>query len=230
MASTNDVNQTTFLSLPPEIRNRIYDYHLIMNDARHGRPTKVQISNISTTYYKQRSALALLQTCHQIHDEAEGIFFATNHLQVFLRDVVAIRCIFGMMGTVRCEAIRRLTVMFGKWQFCSYDGDSESTVSKFAWELKRLEGLEVLQIKMEGTFYKNVVDKLLSELWGVAISLANLTEVSIEWGIVFEKLDESSLATLGCKDLVLLEANLQSMLAERREARARWAAGDSDGT
>jgi len=35
---------------------------------------------------------------------------------------------------------------------------------------------------------------------------------------------------LGGNELALLEANLQSMLAERREARARWAAGDSDGT
>jgi len=132
------------------------------------------------------------------------------------------------MGTVRCESVRRLTVTFDEEEFDPYDGDPQSIVSRFAWELKRLEGLGLLQIKMDCIFYKKVVDKLLGDLWGVAIALANLIDVGIEWGTVFEELDESSLVWYGSKEPVPLEANLQGMLVEGEGARARWAAGDYD--
>ena len=71
----------TMLSLPPEIRNIIYNlvFKLEGNEAGvvniGNRPRR---ENHATT----NSVQALLQTCRQIYGETAGIFYATNYISI----------------------------------------------------------------------------------------------------------------------------------------------------
>lgn len=64
------------LSLPPEIRNIIYTYVLYV-PTPSGRVTLTK----SRTAIRLPSALSILQTCYQIKNEAECIFYHINHLR-----------------------------------------------------------------------------------------------------------------------------------------------------
>ena len=86
-----------FLSLPPEIRNSIYELVLTVEPNEAGFVTfskRPATGNNAKTH----TAQAILQTCKQVYDEALHIFYSVNkvlfrHLRVntFLNDMGARR-------------------------------------------------------------------------------------------------------------------------------------------
>ena len=97
--------QCRLLALPPEIRNRIYDYTLYVATT----DGKVTIDKRSSA--KAYSVLSLLQTCRQVNQEAEGMFYRINHLRSenLNRWSYPPNFWYGL-GERRRESIRTLTV------------------------------------------------------------------------------------------------------------------------
>ena len=72
--------QCVLLNLPPELRYLIFELSLYM-------PTKSGMFDINSDIRcengeQSHHTLALLQTCRQIHEEAEGLFYAINKFRV----------------------------------------------------------------------------------------------------------------------------------------------------
>ncbi|KAF2770530.1 hypothetical protein EJ03DRAFT_360578 [Teratosphaeria nubilosa] len=78
----------TFLSLPPEFRNAIYELHFIFNEpieflplspqtTRKG-PYRVYVRESKHYYTKIQPALRFLRTCKLIHREASSIYYGEN--------------------------------------------------------------------------------------------------------------------------------------------------------
>lgn len=67
-----------FLDLSGELKNRIYEYVFTVSSDAHGLVRMVKFKRKSRT----PSMLALLETCRQIKNEAEGLVFSTNHLDI----------------------------------------------------------------------------------------------------------------------------------------------------
>ena len=66
-------SRSDFLSLPPEVRLRIYEYLLVCN------------SHVAPDYRpraEQPITLSMLRTCKQIHTEASQIFYSKNEILV----------------------------------------------------------------------------------------------------------------------------------------------------
>ena len=66
-------SKSNFLSLPPEVRLRIYDYLLVCK------------SHVTPDYRPRRRqpiTLSVLRTCKQIHTEASQIFYSKNEIQI----------------------------------------------------------------------------------------------------------------------------------------------------
>ena len=61
------VQNSRLLQLPSELRNRIYELALIQLN-----PIRLPLGQ------SERDKRALLRTCHQIHDEAVGIYYGNN--------------------------------------------------------------------------------------------------------------------------------------------------------
>lgn len=66
-AELKDVQDSRLLHLPSEIRNRVYELTLI-------QPEPIRILSGRSEADKR----ALLRTCHQLHDEAAGMYYANN--------------------------------------------------------------------------------------------------------------------------------------------------------
>lgn len=60
----------SLLNLPPELRNRIYEYVLV------NRCLKITVSK------EKHSQPPLLETCRQLREEASGIFYSQNELKM----------------------------------------------------------------------------------------------------------------------------------------------------
>lgn len=71
-------SDSALLSLPAELRNRIYEYVLVVQNSKLKVDMQRQPSFWRGT--DSHSVLALLQTCRQIHKEARGIFYYENTL------------------------------------------------------------------------------------------------------------------------------------------------------
>lgn len=67
-----------FLDLPPELRNRVYTYAFTIQT----EDGEVDLANRSTIGKRGGSHLHILQTCRQIHEEAQCIFYAINNLSI----------------------------------------------------------------------------------------------------------------------------------------------------
>lgn len=135
-----------FLALPPELRNRIYADHFTLVDEWFYSPYKVPVRYKS--WRDEPSVLALLQTCRQIRDEAEGIFFSANHLETSLSEIVGPRSVLSMLSTVRCQSVRRLTLVLHSYERAMVS-EAGKTFAKMATELKRLCHIETLHFQLE---------------------------------------------------------------------------------
>lgn len=97
------------LELPPEIRNIIYEFTLTVQPSKDGTVT---ISKTPQTGSCKSTVLGVLQTCHQIRNEAQTIFYHANQLRCYyhnLGDVeICNRVHFNFLGTI--QPIRRDTI------------------------------------------------------------------------------------------------------------------------
>lgn len=100
------------LKLPPELRNRIYEYALT-----------VQRDTVRLEFDPQRGeqgVLSLLQTCRQIHQEARSAFYYSNHLHIAhwrlhdeggaIKSYHNLQCFVDATSKPRLQAIRHLTL------------------------------------------------------------------------------------------------------------------------
>jgi len=89
------------LTLPPELRNRVYELALTVAPNSDG---KVKVGSASST---RPSVLAVLQSCRQIRNEAEGRFYYSHDLQL---DWIATLNFLENTSAKRRQAIRTVTV------------------------------------------------------------------------------------------------------------------------
>ena len=108
--------QTSALfSLPPEIRNDIYEL-LLRVDRSDGTVQIVKFSkepHHAPSHRRPQSVLSLLLVCRQIHDEARGIFYNVNHLR-FTENPRGSGCLQGFLSALSKErllAIRAMTII-----------------------------------------------------------------------------------------------------------------------
>ncbi|KAF2483424.1 hypothetical protein BDY17DRAFT_147301 [Neohortaea acidophila] len=94
------------LSLAPELRNRIY--HEIFSMSTFETPVRL-VKFIVKSTDRPQTVLAFLQTCRQIRHEAEGVFFAINHIATPIQSLTQ-PLSTGNMSSVRLASIRTLTV------------------------------------------------------------------------------------------------------------------------
>lgn len=100
--------QSRLLSLPAEIRNRIYHYVLAVNKSKHGEDNVAAVVH-DTCFYRHDgpSVLSMLQTCKQLHNEAEAIFYTINWLELPPR---GIGLFTESISPTRLFAIRRIYI------------------------------------------------------------------------------------------------------------------------
>ena len=126
-----------FLSIPNEIRERIYDYVLTVN-VDDGNPWVTPLNNALRPEPKKSSCLAILATCRQILFEAFHIFYGSNAFNFNHPDHV---CDFlTSVGSVRASEIR-----FVRCSFRLAAGDN--TAARHA--LSRLMKLENLAFQWD---------------------------------------------------------------------------------
>lgn len=77
-SNDNPNSDSALLSLPAELRNRIYEYALTVESL----DGEVSIRKRAPAESSRPSALALLQTCRQIYREARGVFYHENALHL----------------------------------------------------------------------------------------------------------------------------------------------------
>lgn len=74
-ATMQDNQQSPFLRLPPELRNRIYEDLLVSEE----------VVGVTSLGYHQWTPPSLLHTCHQIRSEASKLYYAANIFQICSR-------------------------------------------------------------------------------------------------------------------------------------------------
>lgn len=67
------------LELPPELRNRIYEYFFAVKPGTDGT---VGFGGRRAEEHKPFSVLSILQTCRQLLSECVCIFFHAHHLHI----------------------------------------------------------------------------------------------------------------------------------------------------
>jgi len=103
--------QSSFFTLPTEIRCRIYSLALEAPSRRNGAVELVPADSVP--WKGGPSVLSILRVCHLINDEASGLFCAINHFQLRCQDLESATVYSGRMScfTVQLANIERLTVV-----------------------------------------------------------------------------------------------------------------------
>jgi hypothetical protein len=106
-AAPNPQTQCKLFALPAELRNEIYTLVLRVqpNNNDYGC---IPISPLQNS--TRPSVLSLLQTCRLICDEAEGIFYNCNHIEIYHRHLyhptIGIATFIRRMSSKRLASIR----------------------------------------------------------------------------------------------------------------------------
>ncbi|KAI9714316.1 MAG: hypothetical protein M1820_000277 [Bogoriella megaspora] len=157
-----------FMSLPPELRNRIYGFLFTFEGGlipiREYPTACKKPNNIIDNKKVPHSALSLLAANKQIHDEAVGIFYRTNHF-IFVYPLHAISFLHSI-GSERKSHIREVTI----WHKNYAEGGLESMDLLFSL-ISRLPTLKALH--------------LVLDTWGSSPRNSSLTQ----WGPTLEKMD-----------------------------------------
>lgn len=182
METTND-QPIGFLDLPAELRNRVYRMRFSPRD-EYG---EVHISRDSSKD-GSGSCLALLQTCRQIRDEAQCIYYAENKL-IICHEYFGVRepneddeedsLFLANTSAPRLHAITDLTIKFGE------SGSGE--VASIFEELQVLQGLKKLRLTfVEDSEAKESAECFLAQFYFkmlVANAPAFKKVIVDEWGI-----------------------------------------------
>jgi hypothetical protein len=108
-AAPNPQTQCKLFALPAELRNEIYTLVLRVTTDNDGR-VKLSPLQHSTT----PSVLSLLQTCRLVCDEAEGIFYNCNHVELYHRHLyyptIGIASFLRRLSSKRLASIRKSNI------------------------------------------------------------------------------------------------------------------------
>ncbi|KAI7362321.1 hypothetical protein KC354_g7383 [Hortaea werneckii] len=133
-----------FLSLSPELRNRIYDLLLQLDGPISPSPKEPSsASNTGRALGTDRtaSALSILAVNHQIHDEAVGIFY--HHNAFIFHHILHLHGFIQKLGSVRRSMITDITVYYE-----DFERGGISLVDLTFDLLKSLTGLRKLEVLM----------------------------------------------------------------------------------
>ena len=135
----NDQLASPFFRLPLELRLRIYEDVLWVEET-------VSLKSSHQTYPQEppSTILSLLGTCRRVSDEAAGIFYSVNELEITGRDVISF---VHKLSSQRLEAIKQLTVIVG----------SGANLFHTAESLKKLPNLRGLLIKRSRSIHSTYV-------------------------------------------------------------------------
>ncbi|KAK3614519.1 hypothetical protein LTR22_027753 [Elasticomyces elasticus] len=152
LTSYNPRQNSKLLSLTPELRNRIYHYVFCISDGddmvflTRSVPANKAISHqipsessmLGRIETSKPSGLIILQTCRQILNEAEALFFHLNHftLPTIPSDPGGkLKVLTTSLATLRRSSIRTMTIMF---PMAHYLGGA-------LWQLSRMTGLRTIR-------------------------------------------------------------------------------------
>ncbi|KAK3708785.1 hypothetical protein LTR37_011306 [Vermiconidia calcicola] len=142
--------QCRLLTLPGEIRNRIYHHIFSIPDRK-----------VTIRKTKPKSAplvLAVLQTSRQIYEESSCIFYHINHLRFYAKNLTAFQrskkqsLLLNSLGETRLSAIRSLTISLTE------GAEFEIIVCH---KLKHFPSLETLELELVPSAL--VLDQIVSE-------------------------------------------------------------------
>ncbi|KAK5121256.1 hypothetical protein LTR85_005422 [Meristemomyces frigidus] len=210
-STTQDDGQAScrLLALPPELRNNIFELVLTVQP---DSGDAVTISHASRLDPPAPSVLAILQTCRQVRDEAQTVFYHANHLRCYYHNLglvgIGNMTQFNFLGSIsptRRAAIRAMTVIVS-------DGVEAKRAVKV---MQRLPGLRSLCLKVmccngDERYYDTILTEetaLIEALTGVE----GLEELRLD---AWERYRTSSKG-IGLM-LAGLERRLQGLLQRRR--------------
>ena len=182
--------QFQFLKLPSEIRNAVYALLLVFPGVTYPKVDKPTSAACQFPYLRDvkkdeipipDSALSILQTNHQIHNEAVGIFYRQNdfmfsypaHLQDFVQS----------LERDRLESVSNVTLF--------HKNHNEGGISTMATTLKlirRLRGLRKFHLLIEHHLVANpawssaqIRERCVTRIQGIAIlfTLRGITDIKL---------------------------------------------------
>lgn len=171
----NPQTECKLFSIPAEIRNHIY--YLVLT-VKPEDSCRVSLTSIPA-HSEQPTVLSILQTCRLVTDEAQAIFYNTNHIVLRERYDMPIADFVRRTSLKRLSGIRNLTVIM------SADLEPAAAICRV---LHRLDGLTALLIHIEHGFDDALgsewILRNLKREWQFLISAARrlpstLTEVKI---------------------------------------------------
>ena len=182
--------QFRFLELPPEIRNSIYDLLLVFPGVTHPKIDKPTSATCQFPYLRRvdktdvpfpHSALSILQTNRQIHNEAVGMFYRQNdfvfsypaHMQDFIQS----------LERERLESVSSLT-LFHK----NHNEGGLSTMATTLKLIRRLRGLKKFHLLIEQHLVANpawssarIRERCVTRVHRIAIlfTLRGITDIKV---------------------------------------------------
>ena len=121
MAGATEPKQCPILTLPPELRNRIYELVLIENTridtyTWNQRPTKEHLrGNSRVDFLEYRSEPALVQTCTTIREEGLPVFYGSNIFESILNKQTVWQYWLSNLRPEKSKMIRHLRVDNGSF-------------------------------------------------------------------------------------------------------------------
>lgn len=168
IASINNSSPIGFVQLPPEIRNKIYRYCLVVGEV-YPRPRHDEDDRFDSRSKFERPQTKIFQLCRQIFEEATPIYFAENKFVLsygqwpWFRHAITIRA-RNTSGMAQ-RNLRSLSISFDlrdgqslphALQTGSNDDDFEDHLFRrwrgFENSLLRLTNLKLLEVSLENCY------------------------------------------------------------------------------
>ena len=169
MASTSR-NVFPFLSLPSQIRNRIYPMCLSLPH----QPVNIVRQPLGN-HHRNRKARDILQVCRQIRDEAWFYYYQLNHFH--FDTVYEMYCFLSNIDLERRQKIRRITFTYGNLDL---DRQFGNKYYRSAWRLLRsCDRLQFFCLRITDNKLDYIRDHDLVS-WHYLLDLKGLCEVSVQ--------------------------------------------------
>ena len=198
---------SNFFTLSPELRNRIY--HLVLHI-----PGLQLVKSDQLPPSAPPSVLSLLQTCRQIRDEAQGIFYACNELRLARPHFDFLRT----LSLPRLKAISTVTILT-TWFF-----EVATVLVKRCQLLPRLKTIKIQQVEWERNWVDPEYAREVRMVRKVAEKLEGV-DIQVDYPVVYQYYeDQKDAPATYCYAGVMIFVDLQKGLredAEKREAKAK---------
>jgi len=139
-------NQSRLLSLPPELRNHIWEVVLtVPGNREHGKVT-LSLANSTTSIPSKPnvhlcSVLAILQTCRLVLSDAEAMFYHLNFIRFHARDSYEVN---GLLHLLHGLSVKRRAAIENLTLVVHIDKEAVTAIRHCSWSrLPRLRGLQL---------------------------------------------------------------------------------------